>query len=173
MLKSCQIEIAPTLTHIVNLSMHKRAFPSAWKLSKVTPLHKSGSWDDCNNYRPIAILSTVSKVLERLVHQQCTAYLTSYGILSEAQSGLRGGRSMDTCLIEFLNNIYCGINAGGVCGAVFLDLAKAFDTVNHDILVEKLSNMGFRYGVRRWFPHICPDMYNKLRWRVNYQLPGR
>ena len=58
---------------------------------------------------------------------------------------------MGTCLIEFLNNIYCGIDGGGVCGAVFLDMAKAFDTVNHVILIDKLANMGFRYSARQWF----------------------
>ena len=90
-----------------NLSMQERVFPRLWKISKVTPLHKGGSKDDCNKYRPISIIPTVGKVMERLVHLQCVDYLTSHNVLSEAQSGFwGGGRSTGTCLVDFLDNIY-------------------------------------------------------------------
>ncbi len=164
---------------IVNLSFRNRKFPGTWKLSKVTALHKGGSTDNCNNYRPISILPTVSKVLERLVHQQCSSYLTLHGLLSEAQSGFRGGRSTGTCLIEFLDNIYRGIDGGGVCGAVFLDLAKAFDTVNHNVLIEKLASLGSRYSARQWFfsylsgrtQQTCVEGHLSTKRQVNCGVP--
>ncbi len=159
MLKNCQDEISPTLTYMYNLSIKQRTFPKSWKISKVTPLHKGGSKDDSNNYRPISIIPTVGKVMERLVHLQCTEYLSSHNILSEAQSGFRGGRSTGTCLIDFLDNVYRGIDGGGVCGAVFLDLAKAFDTVSHDLLIMKLTKLGFRYSAAKWFESYLTDRF--------------
>ena len=159
MLKSCQTEISPVLTFMYNLSIRQRNFPKLWKISKVTPLHKGGCKDECNNYRPISIIPTVGKVLERLVHNQCTEYLSSHNVLSEAQSGFRGGRSTGTCLVDFLNTIYQGVNMGGVCGVVFLDLAKAFDTVCHELLIVKLSKLGFRYGASKWFESYLSCRY--------------
>ena len=87
MVKSCQTEIAPILTSMYNLSLKTRTFRKPWKKSKVTSLHKGGQTNNCNNYRPISITPTVGKVMERMVHQQCTQYLTDRNILLEAQSG--------------------------------------------------------------------------------------
>ena len=114
MVKNCQDEISPVLRYLYNLSIKQRTFPSAWKISKVTPLFKAGSKDDCNNYRPISIIPTIGKIMERLIHHQCSEYLSKYEILSEAQSGFRGGRSTGTCLIDFLDNVYRGLDGGGV-----------------------------------------------------------
>ena len=113
MLKSCNEEISPVPTAMYNLSIQNRIVPKMWKRVKVRPLHKGGSYEDCNNYRSISIIPTVGKVMERLIHGQCSDYLEGYNILLEAQSGLWGGRSTGTCLIEFLDNIYQGINGGG------------------------------------------------------------
>ncbi len=151
MLKSCKTATAPVLLYLFNLSINTRCFPDAWKLTKVRPLYKSGSANECGNFRPISIIPTIGKVLERLIHSQCTVYLESRNIISEAQSGFRSGRSTGTCLAEFLDNIYRGIDQGGSCGVLFLDLAKAFDTVSHDVLLLKLKNIGFRMSPVNWF----------------------
>ena len=134
-----------------------RSFASVWKAAKVSPLHKAGSVDIASNFWPISIIPTVGKILERIIHKQTVAYLESSNILSEAQSGFRAGRSTGTCLIDFLNNIYQGVDGGSVCGVVSLDLAKAFDTVDHKILVDKLQALGFRYGAKTWFQSYLSD----------------
>ncbi len=82
---------------------------------------------------------------------QCTDYLTRNCLISDAQSGFRKGYSTGTCLSEFLHTIYSSIDAGGACGVLFLDLAKAFDTVDHDIMLYKLRCLGFRLSTRIWF----------------------
>ena len=131
--------------------MTKGIFPQQWKIGKVTPLYKQGPADDPNNYRPITVIPTVGKVLERLVYNQMTKYLNDHKIITETQAGFREGRSTGTCLIEFLHNIYGEIDRGGACGVLFLDLAKAFDTVHHLRLIDKLKSLSFRGSARKWF----------------------
>ncbi len=151
MLKSGRSAITPVLTHLFNLSLRKKSFPQSWKSAKVTPLYKSGPRDSPDNYRPISVLPTIGKVIERLVHSQCQKYLTENNILSEAQAGFREGRSTGTCLAQFLHNIYEGIDQGRAAGVLFLDLAKAFDSVDHGILLEKLRYLGFKPSSVTWF----------------------
>ncbi len=144
MLKSGKSAITFVLTHLFNLSIRKKSFPNVWKYAKVTPLYKSGPRHHADNYRPISVLPTIGKVLERLVHGQCQKYLTEHNILSEAQAGFREGRSTGTCLAQFLHNIYEGIDRGSAVGVLFLDLAKAFDSVDHPTLLNKLRCLGFK-----------------------------
>ena len=157
MFKSCCTTISDVLCSMFNLNVATRSFANVWKLSKVTPLHKTGCTNTASNFRPISIIPTVGKILERIVHCQTVSYLESSNILSEAQSGFRAGRSMGTCLIDFLNNIYQGVDRGCVCGVVSLDLAKAFDTVDHNILLSKLQALGFRYSAKSWFESYLSD----------------
>ena len=151
MIKSCKDTISPILLYLYNQSFEQRKFPQLWKITKVRPLHKSGSLDDCNNYHPISIIPTVGKILERIVHGQCIKYLESYNILSKAQSGFRRGMSTGTCIAQFLDTVYREIDQGGACGVLFLDLAKAFDTVSHEVLLLKLRNVGFRQAAVNCF----------------------
>ena len=106
MLKSAKYALGPILLFMYNLSVISRTFPVVWKVAKVRPLFESGSTDDLNNFRPISIIPTVGKVIERIIHRQSVSYLENNHVLSEAQSGFRGGRSTGTCLVDFLDNIY-------------------------------------------------------------------
>ena len=151
MIKSCKRGISPVLVHLYNLSITTKCFPDSWKITKVRPLYKGGNAADCNNYRPISIIPTLGKILERIIHKQCSNYLEMNNVLSAAQSGFRKGRSTGTCLVEFLDNIYREIDRGRACGVLFLDLAKAFDTVSHEILLLKLKNVGFKENCCSWF----------------------
>ena len=151
MLKIIKLEIAPILHHLINMSINSKTFPECWKFATVTPLFKGGNAEVCDNYHPISVLPTLGKVLERLVYNQCVAYLNANSILSVSQAGFREGHSTGACLADFLSEIYEEIDNGGNGAVLFLDLAKAFDTVDHAILIDKLKLLGFKASTQTWF----------------------
>ncbi len=114
MVKAGKVVLVPIFHYMFNLSVTSKKFPEQWKEAIVTPLFKSGQRDDPNNYRPISVLPTISKVLERCVHDQVYAYLSKNNLLNNRQSGFRKGHSTTTCLVDFLDNIYREIDGGGV-----------------------------------------------------------
>ena len=130
--------IHKALLHVINMSISSGIFPNIGKTGCITPLYKGGDATDPANYRLISILPCLGKLLERIMHTQLYEYITDNGILAHEQSGFRKGHSTGTCLIDFLKNIYLNIDRNMYCGVLFLDLKKAFDTVDHTILIEKL-----------------------------------
>ena len=134
--------ITTPLTHIVNLSIITETVPTIFKDAKVVPLFKKGSKLDPGNYRPVSLLCVTSKILERAVHSQLSHYLKERGLLFEYQSGFRGSYSTDTCLIGLTDYVKHEIGTGKFVGMVLIDLQKAFDTVDHVILLRKLEAMG-------------------------------
>ena len=134
--------IIKPVSHIINLSITTETVPSSFKEAKVIPLFKKGSTLDPGNYRPVSILNVLSKILERAVHSQLSSYLEKRGLLFENQSGFRGGYSTDSCLIGLTDFIKGEIAKGNMVGMVLIDLQKAFDTVDHAILSEKLKSIG-------------------------------
>ena len=134
--------LACPIQHIINLSILTETVPSGLKQAKVVPIFKKGSRLDPGNYRPVSILSSISKILERAVNTQLVEYFNKKGLFFEFQSGFRAGHSTETCLINLTDHIKGEISKGNMVGMVFIDLRKAFDTVDSDILVDKLSAMG-------------------------------
>ena len=151
LLKASGDAIVPPLVYIFNRSIDTGSFPDAWKIARVTPLHKDGNLNNMNNYRPISVLPVVSKIFERLVHDQTYKYVSDAGILTDRQSGFRKRHSTGTCLVEFLDAIYDGVENDRLSGVLFLDLKKAFDTVDHNIAINILSNMNMSPVCLQWY----------------------
>lgn len=143
--------IASVITYIVNLSISQGKFPSELKMARVAPLFKKNCKSDVGNYRPVSILTTMSKILERLVYEQVEEYLVKNKLLYELQSGFRSAHSTETCLINLVDFIKENFSEGNYVGMILLDLQKAFDTVNHAILLSKLQCAGFSQAAVKWF----------------------
>ena len=133
------------------MSIPSKVSPEIWKCSKVSALFKSGDRNNPTNYRPISILPTLSKILERAIRSQLYEYLNSNNLLSNMQFGLRRKRSTVSALTNFTDEILHNMEKGKFCRAVFLDLRKAFNTVDHEILLTKLSKVGIKTSTLQWF----------------------
>ena len=143
--------MAYPLTVLFNLSVQQCKIPGEWKKAKVTPLYKSGAKSDPKNFRPISVLPVVSKVYERLIHNQLASYFDENNLLCRFQSGFRKKHSTETAVTYFADQILMGMDKGLVTGAVFIDLAKAFDTIDHDVLIHKLKHYGVSDDSLLWF----------------------
>ena len=133
--------VAP-ITHIVNLSIITETVPTAFKDAKVVPLFKKGSRLDRGNYRPVSVLNVLSKILERAFHSQLNNYLEKRGLMFENQSGFRSGFSTDSSLVGHTDYVKAEMERGSMVGMVLIDLQKAFHTVDHAILLERLAAIG-------------------------------
>lgn len=128
LLKSGAHVLATSITNLLNRSICTRGFPDLWKHSKITALFKSGDKTNGSNYWPISILPTLSKILEKAVHSQLYDYLLVNNMLLKEQFGFL---STVSALSAFADEVLLNMEKGKICGSVFIDLTKAFDTVDH------------------------------------------
>ena len=151
LVKDAAISIAYPLMMIYNASLMNGIFPDVWKLARVTPIQKSGPKTDTNNYRPISVISVFSRMLERPTHDQLFEFLKKNKLLTSNQAAFRKHYSTMTSLIGSTDYWYESIDHSKVNLTVFLDLKKAFDTVDHSVLMKKLCAYGVRGKPGDWF----------------------
>jgi hypothetical protein len=156
-LKSVANEICMPLKHIVNLSLCTGEIPIQMKTAKVVPIFKSGDPTDINNYRPISLLSSFGKILEKIVANKLTFFLETNSILSKYQFGFRAGHSTVHPMMLLLNKLTAALNEKKHSIVIFCDLKKAFDTCDHDILLQKMFNIGIRNTELAWFSNYLKD----------------
>ena len=132
------MQLAFPLHLLFNLSFKTGSLPADWKLAHIVPIHKKGDKNDIKNYRPISLTSIISKLFEKCLRDELL--LECQHILHDTQHGFLPLKSCTTQLVTFSHDISVGLNSNNLIDVIYLDFAKAFDTVNHDIILEKLKN---------------------------------
>ena len=139
------------LTHICNLSISQGIFPEQLKIANVIPLYKSDDSMSFNNYRPVSVLCVLSKIFEKIMYNRVAAFLEIFKILHDNQYGFRKKSSTHVALLTFIDKVIEAIENGEYAIGVYLDFSKAFDTVDHQILLNKLDHYGIRGCALSWF----------------------
>ena len=152
--------IGPELLHVVNASLSSGVLPTPWKVADVIPLHKSGSKLEPNNYRPVSILPTVVKIVERIVCEQLMTYLIDHNILCNEQHGFRPGHSTESAMLHVIGHVVENLDSGLISCITTADTSKAFDSVKHARLLDKLG----WYGIcAHWFDNWLTERSQRVR----------
>ena len=150
LLKSCKDVLATPLVFLINQSIEEGTFPTRWKSAVVTPLLKKGSSKDKSNYRPVALLSSVSKIVESVVHDQIAHHVERHHLLPSSQHGFRKHRSTTSALAFVCSKWEEWRSQGNYVGALIFDLSAAFDCLDANVLDGKLQWIGFSQKTRQW-----------------------
>ena len=150
LLKDCTV-IALPLTHIINSSLSTGVFPIDWKHSKLIPIPTTRPYDSIKNYHPISVIPAISKVIEKLVYNRLSMYLENNNLLHNGPFGFHKGCSTELAATLFTHNVKRKIDEGKLVGVVFIDLIKAFNTLNHGTLLNKLESYGMFNKEYQWF----------------------
>ena len=148
------------LKKIFDSSLSLAIFPDSMKIAKVTQVFKAGKKELVSNYRPISVLPCFSKILEKIM------YLTENNLLFQKQFGFREGHSTSHAIVNLFSNIYNSFNENKFTLGVFIDLSKAFDMVNHNILLNKLSLYGIKNNSLKWFSSYILDRKQYIQTSV-------
>ena len=160
-IKNCFSDLNYPLKYLLGKSIEKGDFPNALKIARVTPLFKGGDPSDISNYRPISVLPCFSKILERIMSNCLYKYLTTDKLLYSKQFGFQTARSAEHAIVKLVDQIYKSFEKDRYTLGVFIDLSKAFDTVDHTILIRKFEMCGIK-GI----PLACFHSY--LTHRLQY-----
>ena len=148
-LRSCATPLCTPLHHLFSTSLQFSAIPSEWKVHRITPVFKTGDRSLVDNYRPISLLCIVFKVLERLVYDQVLEFISDS--LSLSQFGFLPARSTLQQLLIFMSDLYDNFKSKEAIDVLYLDFRKAFDSVRHDVLLQKLWDVGISGNLWFWF----------------------
>ena len=164
--------LVTSITSICNLSIKHSIFPEKCKNAKLKPLYKKGLKTEPKNYRPISLLPLVSKIIERIIYEQTKIFLEKNKILYKYQSGFRSNHSTNVCLSYLTNKILKGFDDGKITGMILIDLQKAFDTIDHKILLDKMRYLGFSQSSINWFRSYLTNRTFTVQLGVERSNPG-
>ena len=143
-LKECNSILSVILSHVLDNCVSEGYFPTELKTGCITPIYKNGEKSEVNNYRPVCSLTPFSKIFERIIYNRMISFIESNNIFTSSQFGFRSGYSTESAIIQFIDKIHNGLSKRQHTVAIFMDLSKAFDVLDHQILAQKLDHYGFR-----------------------------
>lgn len=144
LLKKANDIICPVIANLVNQAFDSGQFPKSLKLSEIIPVHKKGSTKDLSNYRPVALLSNISKIFEKAMQTRISSFFQIYNRICKEQFGYCKNKNTELALIAFVNSTLEALDRSQLTAGVFCDLSKAFDCVDHKLLIQKMSNIGIK-----------------------------
>ena len=150
-------EISESLTTLINMSFSSGVYPNKLKIAEIIPVHKSGSKLEVNNYRPISLLSNINKIFEKLIYERVYSFLTEQNSFYELQFGFRNKHSTAHALFSLTEQIRKALDNNSFACGIFIDLKKAFDTVDHTILLSKLKHYGISGTANKWLSSYLTD----------------
>ncbi|XP_058482380.1 uncharacterized protein LOC131457848 [Solea solea] len=167
LLQSIASDLLPFLTHLINTSLSSGCFPDSLKEARVTPLLKKPTLDpsEVNNYRPVSLLPFLSKTLERAIFNQLSSYLHRNNLLDPLQSGFKAGHSTETALLAVTEQLHTARAASLSSVLILLDLSAAFDTVNHQILISSLQELGVSGSALTLLSSYLQNRTYRVTWR--------
>jgi hypothetical protein len=160
------------ITKICNLSIRLSTFPDKCKIAKLKPLFKKGSKTEAKNYRPISLLPLISKIVEKVIYDQTQIFLDKNKVIYKYQSGFRPNHSTNLCLSYLSNKVLTSFDQGMLTGMILIDLQKAFDTIDHEILLRKMKYLGFSDATISWFQSYLANRIFKVNVGDEYSSPG-
>ena len=154
--------VAPSLTGVFTQFILTTISPFDWKLAQVSPIFKNGSKSDLNNYRPIYIVPVVAKSFKKEVYDKLYHYLNENGFLNNCQSGFLSLHNTLTALWKTNDNWYVNIDIGLLDGVIFIDLKKALDSINHEIILKKKTKYGVGQDPLKWSKSYVTNLYAQM-----------
>ena len=151
LLKKLGKSLSYPLGIIFNQSIATGCFPDMMKVAEIIPLYKGKEEDQVINYRPVSLLMTISKILEKIIYNRVFKFLTKHNILYDSQYGFRSKHSCEDAILELVGKVLQSRNEDKYCAGIFLDLSKAFDTLDHHLLLQKMEKYGIRGLTLDWF----------------------
>lgn len=169
-IKACSQEISGILSNICNSSLKQGIFPDRLKYAIVKPMHKKGDTSDVNNYRPISLLTALSKILEKVMYCRVASHLCKNKVLTKCQFGFQKGFSTENAIYTFTNEILNAMSNRKSPVGIFCDLSKAFDCVNHGILLDKLKYCGMNGTAHNWFKSYLTGRVQKVEISSSHNM---
>lgn len=171
LMKICKFELAHPLMLIINQSIETATFPDKLKVAKVVAIYKKGDPTNPSNFRPVSILPAISKIFERVLHDQLTQHFTSLGLFCESQYGFRKNHSTEYATIDLIDQVMAATETREQYLSVFCDLSKAFDTLSHEILLQKLIHYGLGCSAVKLVQSYLSNRAQILKYQDCISLP--